>query len=181
LYLIQQRPKASLVFDTVGDTNLEGKDIFNSNDYIFITSRSSILHDHFLRKFSEAPDVLGSGGSDLLVNGCPHAALERDFTSFSIQRLPYFQLSVRPKVDLAMSLKGFSWIRRSGIGKNTHVWEGSGENGGTPFLFSLLEILLNMFLAVNLTSTLLIIGFFFWNYDGPLYIYIPPHSAMPTS
>jgi len=54
---------------------------FNSNDYLSL-SQSSILRDHFLKKLSEAPDVLGSGGSRLLVNGRAHAALEARLRKF---------------------------------------------------------------------------------------------------
>ena len=54
---------------------------FNSNDYLSL-SRSSVLRDHFLKKLSEAPDILGSGGSRLLVNGRAHAALEARLCKF---------------------------------------------------------------------------------------------------
>ena len=54
---------------------------FNSNDYLSL-SQSPILRAHFLKKLSEAPDVLGSGGSRLLVNGRAHAALEARLSKF---------------------------------------------------------------------------------------------------
>ncbi|KAF8963133.1 pyridoxal phosphate-dependent transferase [Flammula alnicola] len=54
---------------------------FNSNDYISL-SNSSKLRAHFLQRLSEAPDVLGSGGSRLLVNGRAHAALEARLSEF---------------------------------------------------------------------------------------------------
>ena len=54
---------------------------FNSNDYLSL-SRSSVLRDHFLKKLSEAPDVLGSGGSRLLINGRAHAELEARLCKF---------------------------------------------------------------------------------------------------
>ena len=54
---------------------------FNSNDYLSL-SKSSILRDHFLQKLSDAPDVLGSGGSRLLVNGRAHDALEARLCKF---------------------------------------------------------------------------------------------------
>ena len=54
---------------------------FNSNDYLSL-SQSSVLRDHFLKKLLEAPDVLGSGGSRLLVNGRAHAALEARLCQF---------------------------------------------------------------------------------------------------
>jgi 8-amino-7-oxononanoate synthase len=54
---------------------------FNSNDYLSL-SQSYILRDHFLKKLSEAPDILGSGGSRLLVNGRAHAALEARLCEF---------------------------------------------------------------------------------------------------
>ncbi|KAF8908906.1 pyridoxal phosphate-dependent transferase [Gymnopilus junonius] len=54
---------------------------FNSNDYLSL-SNSSKLRSLFLQKLSEAPDVLGSGGSRLLVNGRAHAALEARLADF---------------------------------------------------------------------------------------------------
>jgi len=54
---------------------------FNSNDYLSL-SDSPTLRSHFLKKLSEAPDVLGSGGSRLLVNGQAHAALEARLAAF---------------------------------------------------------------------------------------------------
>lgn len=54
---------------------------FNSNDYLSLSS-SSKLRDSFLRKLAEAPDVLGSGGSRLLVNGQAHSALEARLAEF---------------------------------------------------------------------------------------------------
>ena len=54
---------------------------FNSNDYLSL-SNSSTLRNRFLDKLSAAPDVLGSGGSRLLVNGLAHSALEARLTEF---------------------------------------------------------------------------------------------------
>ncbi|KAF9459029.1 pyridoxal phosphate-dependent transferase [Collybia nuda] len=54
---------------------------FNSNDYLSLSS-SQILRNRFLKKLSEAPDVLGSGGSRLLVNGRAHNALEARLSQF---------------------------------------------------------------------------------------------------
>ena len=54
---------------------------FHTNDYLSL-SRSEALRQHFLRKLQDAPDVLGSGGSRLLVNGTAHAALEARLTAF---------------------------------------------------------------------------------------------------
>ncbi|PPQ63215.1 hypothetical protein CVT24_005675 [Panaeolus cyanescens] len=54
---------------------------FNSNDYLSLT-KSSALRDLVLKRLSEAPDILGSGGSRLLVNGRAHAALEERLRSF---------------------------------------------------------------------------------------------------
>ena len=54
---------------------------FNSNDYLSL-SNSSALRSHFLKKLSAAPDILGSGGSRLLVNGKAHAALETRLADF---------------------------------------------------------------------------------------------------
>jgi 8-amino-7-oxononanoate synthase len=48
---------------------------FNSNDYLSLSS-SQTLRDLFLSKLRAAPDILGSGGSRLLVNGKAHADLE---------------------------------------------------------------------------------------------------------
>ncbi|KAF8193376.1 pyridoxal phosphate-dependent transferase [Pholiota molesta] len=54
---------------------------FNSNDYLSL-SHSTKLRAHLLARLSEAPDVLGSGGSRLLVNGRAHAALEARLADF---------------------------------------------------------------------------------------------------
>lgn len=54
---------------------------FNSNDYLSL-SHSTKLRAHLLTRLSEAPDVLGSGGSRLLVNGRAHAALEARLADF---------------------------------------------------------------------------------------------------
>ncbi|KAG6885199.1 hypothetical protein C0992_005339, partial [Termitomyces sp. T32_za158] len=48
---------------------------FNSNDYLSL-STSPILRKCFLSKLTASPDILGSGGSRLLVNGSAHSALE---------------------------------------------------------------------------------------------------------
>lgn len=54
---------------------------FNSNDYLSL-SRSSSLRNLFLSKLQKAPDVLGSGGSRLLVNGRAHSDLEARLAQF---------------------------------------------------------------------------------------------------
>jgi len=54
---------------------------FNSNDYLSL-STSRTLRDHLLRRLTEAPDILGSGGSRLLVNGRAHADLETRLSAF---------------------------------------------------------------------------------------------------
>ncbi|CAA7267510.1 unnamed protein product [Cyclocybe aegerita] len=54
---------------------------FSSNDYLSL-SNSPTLRTHFLQRLSAAPDVLGSGGSRLLVNGRAHAALEARLADF---------------------------------------------------------------------------------------------------
>ncbi|TFK34566.1 pyridoxal phosphate-dependent transferase [Crucibulum laeve] len=54
---------------------------FNSNDYLSL-SQSPSLRTLFLAKLSAAPDILGSGGSRLLVNGRAHSALEARLASF---------------------------------------------------------------------------------------------------
>jgi 8-amino-7-oxononanoate synthase len=54
---------------------------FNSNDYLSL-SNSSKLRSHLLTRLSAAPDILGSGGSRLLVNGRAHAALEARLVDF---------------------------------------------------------------------------------------------------
>ncbi|KAJ3507405.1 hypothetical protein NLJ89_g6325 [Agrocybe chaxingu] len=54
---------------------------FSSNDYLSL-SNSPALRAHFLQRLSAAPDVLGSGGSRLLVNGRAHAALEARLADF---------------------------------------------------------------------------------------------------
>ncbi|KAH8826883.1 pyridoxal phosphate-dependent transferase [Flagelloscypha sp. PMI_526] len=54
---------------------------FTSNDYLGLAS-SSHLRSRFLTKLNVAPNVLGSGGSRLLVNGPEHQALEDRLTNF---------------------------------------------------------------------------------------------------
>ncbi|KAF8874003.1 pyridoxal phosphate-dependent transferase [Infundibulicybe gibba] len=54
---------------------------FNSNDYLSL-SASPQLRSLFFKKLSAAPDVLGSGGSRLLVNGQAHSALEARLATF---------------------------------------------------------------------------------------------------
>jgi len=48
---------------------------FTSNDYLSLSS-SHVLRNLLLTKLADAPDILGSGGSRLLVNGQVHSALE---------------------------------------------------------------------------------------------------------
>ncbi|PCH42547.1 PLP-dependent transferase [Wolfiporia cocos MD-104 SS10] len=54
---------------------------FSTNDYLSL-ARSPLLRSRFLAKLVDAPDVLGSGGSRLLVNGPAHAALETRLQNF---------------------------------------------------------------------------------------------------
>lgn len=54
---------------------------FHTNDYLSL-SRSKDLRARFLAKLQDAPDVLGSGGSRLLVNGHAHAGLEARLAKF---------------------------------------------------------------------------------------------------
>ncbi|KAK0238688.1 pyridoxal phosphate-dependent transferase [Armillaria nabsnona] len=54
---------------------------FNTNDYLSLAS-SPALRRRFLEKLQDAPDVLGSGGSRLLVNGSAHSALEARLAGF---------------------------------------------------------------------------------------------------
>lgn len=54
---------------------------FNTNDYLSLAS-SPVLRRRFLEKLQDAPDVLGSGGSRLLVNGSAHSALEARLAEF---------------------------------------------------------------------------------------------------
>lgn len=54
---------------------------FNSNDYLSLSS-SSALRRLFLTKLAQAPDILGSGGSRLLVNGRAHTNLESRLSQF---------------------------------------------------------------------------------------------------
>jgi 8-amino-7-oxononanoate synthase len=54
---------------------------FTSNDYLSLSS-SKHLRSRFLTKLSKAPDVLGSGGSRLLVNGQAHAHFEERLRQF---------------------------------------------------------------------------------------------------
>ncbi|KAI0827601.1 pyridoxal phosphate-dependent transferase, partial [Trametes gibbosa] len=54
---------------------------FSTNEYLSF-SRSSVLRTRFLTRRNTAPEVLGSGGWRLLVNGHAHAALEARLTAF---------------------------------------------------------------------------------------------------
>jgi 8-amino-7-oxononanoate synthase len=54
---------------------------FSSNDYLSL-SRSPTLRALFLSKLEVAPDVLGSGGSRLLINGQSHHDLEARLATF---------------------------------------------------------------------------------------------------
>ncbi|KAJ7772895.1 pyridoxal phosphate-dependent transferase [Mycena maculata] len=54
---------------------------FNSNDYLSLAS-SPALRNVFLKKLRNAPDILGSGGSRLLVNGQAHTLLEARLSQF---------------------------------------------------------------------------------------------------
>ncbi|KAJ7481037.1 pyridoxal phosphate-dependent transferase [Mycena galericulata] len=54
---------------------------FNSNDYLSLAT-SPALRRVFLTKLRSAPDILGSGGSRLLVNGQAHSALEARLCQF---------------------------------------------------------------------------------------------------
>ena len=60
------------------DTNLVD---FSSNDYLSL-SKSSELRVRFLEKLSSAEQILGSGGSRLLINGSPHVDLENRLRIF---------------------------------------------------------------------------------------------------
>ena len=54
---------------------------FFTNDYLSL-SLSSDLRARFLSKLDQAPQILGSGGSRLLVNGHAHASLEARLAGF---------------------------------------------------------------------------------------------------
>ncbi|ETW82625.1 hypothetical protein HETIRDRAFT_245811, partial [Heterobasidion irregulare TC 32-1] len=54
---------------------------YASNDYLAL-ARSPTLRTHLLARLAAAPAILGSGGSRLLVNGAPHAALEARLAAF---------------------------------------------------------------------------------------------------
>lgn len=54
---------------------------FTSNDYLSLTS-SPQLRALYLKKLQDAPDILGSGGSRLLVNGRAHAVFEERMKTF---------------------------------------------------------------------------------------------------
>ncbi|KAG6907375.1 hypothetical protein DXG01_009104 [Tephrocybe rancida] len=54
---------------------------FTSNDYLSLSS-SPTLRARFLSKLAASPDILGSGGSRLLVNGVAHSALEERLKTF---------------------------------------------------------------------------------------------------
>ncbi|EIW57969.1 PLP-dependent transferase [Trametes versicolor FP-101664 SS1] len=66
------------LYDPSADAHLVD---FSTNDYLSL-SRSPDLRARFLARLAAAPDVLGSGGSRLLVNGHAHAALEARLAGF---------------------------------------------------------------------------------------------------
>ncbi|KAH9847824.1 PLP-dependent transferase [Lenzites betulinus] len=66
------------LYDPAADAHLVD---FSTNDYLSL-SRSAVLRTRFLARLNVAPEVLGSGGSRLLVNGHAHAALEARLTAF---------------------------------------------------------------------------------------------------
>ncbi|OJT15087.1 hypothetical protein TRAPUB_8344 [Trametes pubescens] len=66
------------LYDPSADAHLVD---FSTNDYLSL-SRSPALRARFLARLAAAPDVLGSGGSRLLVNGHAHAALEARLARF---------------------------------------------------------------------------------------------------
>ncbi|KAI0791196.1 PLP-dependent transferase [Abortiporus biennis] len=59
----------------------EGLVDFHTNDYLSLC-HSTDLRNRFLKKLQSSPDVLGSGGSRLLVNGEAHSALEVRLAKF---------------------------------------------------------------------------------------------------
>ncbi|EAU85117.2 8-amino-7-oxononanoate synthase [Coprinopsis cinerea okayama7 len=65
------------------DNNAKPQSIidFTSNDYLSL-SLSPLLRAHFLHKLTTAPDILGSGGSRLLVNTPTHQSLENRLREF---------------------------------------------------------------------------------------------------
>ncbi|KAI0075998.1 PLP-dependent transferase [Panus rudis PR-1116 ss-1] len=54
---------------------------FHTNDYLSL-STSQDLRDRFLAKLQTSPNILGSGGSRLLVNGEAHSSLEARLAKF---------------------------------------------------------------------------------------------------
>lgn len=67
--------------DPIGSSSSSPIIDFNSNDYLSLATSPS-LRKHFISKLQKAPDVLGSGGSRLLVNGAAHSALEARLEGF---------------------------------------------------------------------------------------------------
>lgn len=76
-WIRRRLPDPSTSTSSSGSTLID----FNSNDYLSL-STSPALRNRFLRKLSAAPDILGSGGSRLLVNGRAHSALEARLAAF---------------------------------------------------------------------------------------------------
>ncbi|KAI0636298.1 PLP-dependent transferase [Trametes polyzona] len=66
------------LYDPSADAHLVD---FSTNDYLSL-ARSPVLRKRFLSRLNAAPEVLGSGGSRLLVNGHAHAALEARLAAF---------------------------------------------------------------------------------------------------
>lgn len=78
-HILRRLPEPSTLNVTLSD---EGALVdFCSNDYLSLTT-SPILRQRFLQKLEDNPDILGSGGSRLLVNGSAHDLLETRLTHF---------------------------------------------------------------------------------------------------
>lgn len=74
----QERQIRRQLSDPASDAGLVD---FHTNDYLSLSS-SPDLRARFLAKLNAAPNVLGSGGSRLLVNGVAHHALEARLAAF---------------------------------------------------------------------------------------------------
>lgn len=78
---LKSRDKRQIRRRLFDPSNDEGLIDFHTNDYLSL-SKSPILRERFFQKLQNAPDVLGSGGSRLLVNGEAHHNLEARLSSF---------------------------------------------------------------------------------------------------
>lgn len=81
---------------------------FQSNDYLSL-STSNLLRRLFLKKLNDSPDILGTGGSRLLVNGSAHENLEE-----RLKKIFQFEAALLFSSGYNANIGFFSTIPQSG-------------------------------------------------------------------